>query len=145
MAPEDTRPPRPTRRAGEPVAAFSARIDQYVADVRAMQRTLPKRHTRDVVKEVVEVEKVVYRDHPAEKMLNELEDVERELKQGISDLKYKFKVPFLQAERLVNEDLAKADFRLFEEYSELELRRPLEPKDDARWRLLQGGLFDFRG
>jgi hypothetical protein len=58
---------------------------------------------------------------------------------------YRFKVPFLQAERLVNEDLNDADKRLFDEYTKLELSRPLEPSDDARWRLLQAGFFEFRG
>ena len=58
---------------------------------------------------------------------------------------FKFKVPFLQTERKVNEDLTDADRRLFEEYSNLELRRPLEPADDSRWRSLQAGLFDFKG
>ena len=45
----------------------------------------------------------------------------------------------------MNEDLSDADYRLFNEYSGLELNRPLEPKDDARWRILQAGLFDFKG
>lgn len=58
---------------------------------------------------------------------------------------YRFKVPFLQSERLVNEDLNDADKRLFDEYTKLELSRPLEPSDDARWRLLQAGFFEFRG
>ena len=58
---------------------------------------------------------------------------------------FRFKVPFLQAERLVNEDLNDADRRLFGEYTQLELNRPLEPADDARWRLLQAGFFEFRG
>lgn len=87
MAPEDTRPPRPTRRAGEPVAAFSARIDKYVEDVRAMQRTLPNRHTREVVTETVE--KVVYRDHPAAAMLDELETKKTNLDRAIEEAKAK--------------------------------------------------------
>ena len=134
---------KPVRQSGEKAAAFSARVDDWVDYVRSQQRSLPKRHTKEVVTETVE--KIVYRDHPAEKMLEEIEDIERELKDGLGDLKYKFKIPFLQAERLVGEDLAKTDMRLFEDYSNLELRRPLEPADDARWRLLQSNLFDFKG
>lgn len=60
---------RPVRGEREPVAEFSTRIDRYVEAVRARQRKLPKRHTREIVYR----EKVVYRDHPAASMLDELE------------------------------------------------------------------------
>ena len=78
----------------------------------------------------------------AEAMLDELETVKAKLDERPD---FKFKVNFLQTERLVDENLSDADKRLFEEYSDLELRRPLEAADDARWRLLQAGLFDFKG
>lgn len=88
-------------------------------------------------------------ERASESMLEELEATKEKLDNRDASTgpasDFQFKIPFLQGERLVEEDLPTADRRLFSEYERLELSRPLPAKEDARWRTLQQNLFAFKG
>jgi hypothetical protein len=97
------------------------------------------------------IEKVVYRDHPAAKMLEEVDAIrakfdKRKPKPVADTPKYRFSVPALQVERNVDEDLAAVDARLSAEFDDLEARlATVNPEGLFRHTELSGMLFTKRG